>query len=294
KVISGTVDPPSRHMMDAGATIDSALMPGLEELDRVTLRGLDRDPTRRFNTAREMAIAVERCVGLASPSEVGEWVEHSAADVLNHRAERVAEIESSSSINSMTSIANDFVHGMSQEPPPPHPSGPDAARQSQGNFDRSSSQLSSISLSKPGNAVSVPPPPRRALLALAIAALSITAIVAVLATVIVLRTNRQSQKTSASADSPTPSGIAANPAESATPPETAAAADNTPIAAPIDAGAAVASTPVVATTAHAPSHTSHVAPATTKKTAMPSANCDPPWTIDPETGRKKYKLECPL
>ena len=295
KVISGKVEPPSHYMIDAAATIDSSQMHGIEELDRVTLRGLDRDPARRFNTAREMAIAVERCVGLASPSEVGEWVEHSAAEVLNHRAERVAEIESSSSVNSMTSIANELAQGMSQAGPQAHPSGSDVSRTSQGGFDHSSSQLSSISLSKPGNAVSTAPPPRRLLLAFAIGALGITAIAAVLATVMVLRMNRAQQKAAASADSPTTSALDSNPAATAIAPETASAvasAENTTPLAALDAGTATESTrPAIIPTAHAPSHASH---ASTKKAAAPSASCDPPWTIDPETGRKKYKLECPL
>lgn len=28
------------------------------------------------------------------------------------------------------------------------------------------------------------------------------------------------------------------------------------------------------------------------KVEAPKKNCDPPYTIDPATGRKKYKLEC--
>ena len=295
KVVSGAVEPPSRYMVDGAATIDSAQMRALEAFDFVTLRGLDRDPARRFATAREMAIAVERCVGLASPSEVGEWVELSAADVLNHRAERVAEIESSSSLNSMTSIANELAQGMAQEANAPSL---DASRSSQGGFDRSSSQLSSISLSKPGDAVSVAPPPRRPLLALAVAALSITAIVAVLATVIVLRTTRTAQKTAASAESQTTPVSTASAAESAASEPTASAIATAAPFAAVDAGAVAATPPVTTSTtstAHTAFHATHAAPVTTKKTSSAAnPNCDPPWTIDPETGRKKYKLECPL
>jgi serine/threonine protein kinase len=66
-------------------------------VDEVTGRGLERDPARRFQTAREMALALERAMPPALASRVGDWVEHVAADALALRAERVAEIESSSS-----------------------------------------------------------------------------------------------------------------------------------------------------------------------------------------------------
>ena len=44
------------------------------------MRGLARDPEQRFATARDMALAIEQTIGLASPYEVGEWVESVAAD----------------------------------------------------------------------------------------------------------------------------------------------------------------------------------------------------------------------
>jgi serine/threonine-protein kinase len=64
--------------------------------DDVVMRGLDRDPTRRYATAREMALQLERCAGIASPSEVGDWVASLAYDELTKRASRLAEIESAS------------------------------------------------------------------------------------------------------------------------------------------------------------------------------------------------------
>jgi serine/threonine-protein kinase len=68
--------------------------------DRVVMRGLERDPARRYASAREMALDMERCVGVASASEVGEWVESLAHDELLKRASRVTEIESASSPSS--------------------------------------------------------------------------------------------------------------------------------------------------------------------------------------------------
>jgi serine/threonine-protein kinase len=83
-VLDGDVHPPS------------VLVDGLAEgFDRVVMRGIDRDPAKRYATAREMAIDVESVVGIAPPSEVGEWVEVLAADELRERTSRIEEIERS-------------------------------------------------------------------------------------------------------------------------------------------------------------------------------------------------------
>jgi serine/threonine protein kinase len=67
------------------------LAPGL---DAIVLKGLSRDPARRFATAREMAVELERKGGgQVSAVEVGEWVERIAKDAIATRAKKVAEIE---------------------------------------------------------------------------------------------------------------------------------------------------------------------------------------------------------
>lgn len=63
------------------------------ELEAVVMRGLARNPEKRFSTAREMALALEEAVGLASAARVGAWVERLAADSLAQRALRVGAIE---------------------------------------------------------------------------------------------------------------------------------------------------------------------------------------------------------
>jgi serine/threonine-protein kinase len=61
--------------------------------DRVIMRGLERDPTRRYATAKDMAHDIERCAGIASASEVGEWVESLAGPKLAQRVAEIARIE---------------------------------------------------------------------------------------------------------------------------------------------------------------------------------------------------------
>jgi len=62
-------------------------------LDAIVLRALDRDPPRRFATAREMARAIEAAVPIASAEEVGEWVERLARGALADRAAKMARID---------------------------------------------------------------------------------------------------------------------------------------------------------------------------------------------------------
>ena len=83
-------------VLDSEVLPPSQLVEGLPEgFDRVVLKGLDRDPAKRYATAREMAIDVEGVVGIERPTEVGEWVELVAADELRERANRIEEIERS-------------------------------------------------------------------------------------------------------------------------------------------------------------------------------------------------------
>jgi serine/threonine-protein kinase len=76
----------------------SSIVPELpRSFDRVVLRGLDRDPAKRYANAREMAADLDACVGAASPAEIGEWVQATATDELRQRAAHIAEVERSAS-----------------------------------------------------------------------------------------------------------------------------------------------------------------------------------------------------
>jgi serine/threonine-protein kinase len=82
-VLTGRIDPPS------------FLRPDLPpELDAVVLRGLSNQPADRYATARDMAAALENVVPLASPAQIGAWVEELAEETLRQRSELIAEMES--------------------------------------------------------------------------------------------------------------------------------------------------------------------------------------------------------
>jgi serine/threonine-protein kinase len=96
KVLLEEIVPPSIAAKKNGAPLDRETTQGLERLDAIAARGLDRDPAKRFETAREMALALEGCVPPATASEVSAWIEEIASSTLLRRAEEVTAIESGS------------------------------------------------------------------------------------------------------------------------------------------------------------------------------------------------------
>jgi len=88
-----------RKILDEPVPPPSSVNPGLPKaLDEVVMRGLERDVTKRWQTAREFATALERCAPTASATQIGEWVESIGGDALSDRARRVKDIESRSDI----------------------------------------------------------------------------------------------------------------------------------------------------------------------------------------------------
>jgi serine/threonine-protein kinase len=82
KVLLGKVDPPSLYAKGVSS-----------ELDAIVLRALSRDRNQRYASAREMALALEASVPLATASQVGRWVESLVGDALAERTEQIAGIE---------------------------------------------------------------------------------------------------------------------------------------------------------------------------------------------------------
>ena len=89
KVLSAPISAPSAVRADLG-----------DAFDAVTMRALERDPKKRFSTAKEMATALQSAIGaggLAAANEIGEWVESIAGEEIRKRASLVASIENTSS-----------------------------------------------------------------------------------------------------------------------------------------------------------------------------------------------------
>jgi len=83
QILEDEIPPPSRYAEEASPQLDS-----------VVLKGLERDPSLRYASALDMAIALEKAVPVASQREVAEWILSVASEELEQRAERIARIES--------------------------------------------------------------------------------------------------------------------------------------------------------------------------------------------------------
>ena len=265
QVLAATVEPPSVHVPD--------LPPGVDE---VVLKGLSRDPAQRWRNTREMAVALERAIGLASPTEVGEWVETVAHGTLHERATRVAEIESLS--NTLTHVPDGVMVPIA--PPAPR-SG--AELTSQPSSVSQPSQLSSVSLAQ--RTIPAPPPSgmdtgahRGLIIGVVGAALAL-----VLVTVLAIAHGRPGAPTAASSASvtsapPTATVPTALPTTTAAPPPTTQSG-------PTDTASAAPSAKPTAT-----ARPTATAPALTATAAAPTS-CNPPYTLDAR-GNKVWKREC--
>ncbi|MDB5215968.1 MAG: serine/threonine protein kinase [Myxococcaceae bacterium] len=254
RAIEGKVDPPSMF----NPQLDRAT-------DEVVMRGLAREPSARFATARDMALAIEQTVGLASPYEVGEWVESVAAEEIGRRARNIAEIESASMNTGMDRASAPRI-GLSPQPAePPH------------------SQVSSISVSRP--AISTPAPAslksRRATRAFGIVA-GLLAIAGLVLGGLALQDSLSGAHTGAANEVARDTRAIAILKPQTSPTKGGGSGSTGSTAAAADAPKVTSSRPLAAP---AP-------PVAAPKPPKTNAACDPPYTIDPATGRKKYKLEC--
>jgi serine/threonine-protein kinase len=90
------------------------------ELEAIVMRGLAVKPEDRFQTAYDMAVALEEIGPISTPREVGLWVEDMAADALADRSARVDQVEGKSrSVPPPPPMSVDEVHDSESFPAPP-------------------------------------------------------------------------------------------------------------------------------------------------------------------------------
>ena len=241
KVLSTPVPAPSEIRPDLG-----------DAFDAVALRALERDPKKRFATAREMAVALQSAIGaggLAAPNEIGEWVESIAHDEIEKRAALVASIENTSS----TGLTPSDVDAI-------------AARAESSASREIAGEVSSLSVAT----VNEREPVRRRVPV--VAAIAVTAALAIGVGAFVLGRAHTSP------------AAAAPPASTAPPQPTVV--ERVVIAAPPStqsvAPPAVSTAPVLTPPRSMPRATA--APTT-------ASSCEPPYTYD-QSGIKKYKPWC--
>jgi eukaryotic-like serine/threonine-protein kinase len=273
------------------------------ELDAVTARGLERDPTKRFATGREMASALERAVRPATPTEVGAWVQVLAAEPLQRRSDQISDIESHSDVTSgVATQAKQFLAELATGPRlPPTEEEPKSAK-----TERSSVGVASQT-ERPARAGS------RRTIWLVVGAVTMIG-VGVVAARSAWRSPSLSvppaSATAASHDPPaapqSPPGATTStlpvsepptPVTSPTPIASQAPAASpapAPVRAPPSRRAAPAppsrAAPAVAASPTVTVSPSIVAPPA-QVAAKPTKDCDPPYVID-SSGEKHYKKEC--
>jgi serine/threonine-protein kinase len=274
-ILDGNVEPPSAHV--------AGLSP---ELDAIVLKGLARDPADRFATAREMARALEKCGQIATPSEVAEFVEAIAGELLSERARHVAAIEASELALDERVFASESAMISPVSDPRAQPitgSNPAAALAPLAAQLEPLTQLSTTTDSGAAERRSVAPR-RRFAGTWTIAALVVLALA--LSGVFVLRgsstpTSASSTSTS-SANEPPATREPTPPVDREAPPPPSPAATSTQLPTP---GVSVAPPPPVRPI---------VPPVrTTPRTPKPgkTVDCSPPYTVDAQ-GYRHYKREC--
>jgi eukaryotic-like serine/threonine-protein kinase len=287
KVLDGTVDAPSRASTPA---LDAATRRAVAALDGIVMRGLARDPASRFETARAMALALEKALAPATSSQVSEWVETTASDVLVMRAAQVAEIESSSAelARTSTTAPSELDADLPLLPKPGEPRSGGTIAVQVAVDGQSAGALSSLSVaSNSPPPKSLEPGRRRGLwLAVGVGLLVLGPLVGFGITRGMLRSD------ATVGASPSSNGTGSSPSVSASapvvepplPPAAAAVANPPDAAAPSASAPAPSRTPPRVTTPR-------TTPATNKTSPAHASACDPPFTYD-ATGKKHYKPEC--
>jgi serine/threonine-protein kinase len=237
-------------------------------LDGVVMRALERDRSRRFNTARQMALALEACVPLASPTRVADWVDGLAGEVLAQRAQSVSRIEADSNSGLLP------PRGRTGDATPP---GGRSAEDEPGEATTSvrtieASQVSSISVSSSGSHRAVDPGRRRRLAYVACGAAA-TATMIVLGAFAALRSR---------------SSAPAEPALQATTPVLPSAVESTPAVSADEPPAPSAPSATVPTVVAAPPKVPQV---TTPAQAPPPKPCTIRSYVDTD-GIKHFVKEC--
>ncbi len=324
KILRDDVLPPSEVVPGLGTVFDAPI-----------LRALSRDPKQRHATARELAFELEKCVGVASASEVGEWVENMVGSILSAREDQIAEIESNSSnlrisdsgrpepdtdsdsdaMNVPSALASTLLgigapssgskaKESERRRAPPTPTAPmspmvvDALR-AQASDESTGSRITGSLLT---GTLSLPVDKRLPILACAVGLLVLLVIVGVVVAHRPEAAQTPALASSVSSVSSAPESSSATLASAAPmpaipDPEPAASAVASAPPAPSAPASSAAAPSEAATTVSAPHPTSvrpapPVAPVRPPVVTTPRKDCNPNYTVDPATGRKKYKLEC--
>jgi serine/threonine-protein kinase len=283
KVLGGATVPPSRALVDKADTQTRQIV---ERVDAIVMRGLAIDRSKRYATARDMALALEQALQPATSSKVSAWLEEVASDALQQRAGQVADIESSST-------SHHIALSTTSAPPP------DAA----GEAGDPADPISAILAQRPGATevqaaapaddslrISVSSFPDKGLPARKRPGAPILLLGAAAAVLIALGALALPRARPARVESSTSTALAAATTVPSAPPVVAAApapppSDQAPAASLVQPPASSAGS--ASPSRRAPASESRVSARATK----PAVDCNPPFTYD-SAGKKHYKPDC--
>jgi eukaryotic-like serine/threonine-protein kinase len=255
QVLLSPIDPPSKYVSNLPY-----------DLEEVVMRGLERDKSKRFASAKEMALALQRAIPPALSSDVGEWVESIAENALSQRAARITQIESSDpDIPAFKDLASELAR-----------SGEMSAAAEAPVSGSQSSQLSNISaIAKDGSASTSPERSRKRLFIGVGSAVALSAI-----GLVVILSAASGSRSAASAPSEAPASAAM---EAPTPPAT----EPHPTAAPAPLPPPTTTSDEKPVVTKAPAANKPFVP----KTYAPGDDCRVPYTVGP-SGERIYKRKC--
>jgi len=246
--------------------------------DAIVLRGLARNPSRRYESARAMALAVEKALPLATASQVGEWVEHLVAETLAERRRQIESIEGYPEGAGGADVVSSLRLAREPDPnaivatapgkPRPEESLVATRREARGPLREAAGTDTSL--------VSSELRPRKGPSRVPLALAAAIAVLAVVGGVVVSRSRP-------------PAAPLPGPAASAAPsPPVTATASEAP--ATIEVESLPQASAIPREPGAAPARTSPGQAASTHPRRAP-ASCNPPYTID-DNGFRKYKREC--
>jgi eukaryotic-like serine/threonine-protein kinase len=282
-VLEDTLLPPSQVAPHVPAAFDAVVM-----------RALDRNPHRRHATAQELAIDLERCVGVASMSDVGAWVCQGGHEELGRRAHRMAVIDGGA--QSQASLPRSPVASDGSDIPtrptdgapvvePPEVSAVSRVAMSRAGRNALADLVNRVGVAKVANLgararrIARVVARDQRLVVVASAAIVVLVVLALSVRVLLGGGPRLApEPTAASSRSATPAheGLVVSPLAVL---PALAALDPPAIPGPSPAGAS------------APRATPAPRPASARPQARPKRECDPPFTIE-SNGHKRYKAAC--
>ena len=280
RVVKGNFAPPSEHAPSLGP-----------EVDAIVMRGLASDPRQRFGSARDLALELERKIGLAPPSEVSEWVERLAKEVIDARGSLVRAMELAS--NDLIAID---THPPPAPVPPPGRVSPvapyavhldESAVHAHGEVPSSSAVFTHRQAPAPDGLPNTAVRPRAAPKAsLLVVAISVALALAGIALIALTLANRGSRGNARS-------GVATSAVPTVTAPLPAGASVEVAPAPPLKEPATLKRTTPSAIAAPIAKTPPTAAPmiAQPSRPRTPKPDCDPPYTLD-DVGHRHYKPEC--